>query len=62
MGQKVIRQFRFAQKSCIAWSMSPNMSVEAPGGMKLVGRFGRSELDRPVHHGMSLQYVVICGV
>ena len=36
--------------------MAPNMSVEALGGSD-VGNFGRSESDRPVHHGMSLQHV-----
>jgi hypothetical protein len=47
------RQLRFAQKSFIAWSMAPNRSVEVLD-MNDVGNFGRSESDRPVHHGMSL--------
>jgi hypothetical protein len=42
--------------------MAPNISVEASGGMKLVGKFGTSWSDRPVHHGMSLQCVVIWGM
>jgi hypothetical protein len=50
---------RFGQKLRTAWSMAPNISVEASDGMKLVGRFGSSWSDRPVHQGISLQCVVI---
>lgn len=39
--------------------MAPNTSIEASGGTKLVGRLGVSELDRPVHQGMSLWHVGI---